>query len=403
LSLVELPRYKTDRAGRRAEIGMSFFQLIIKNLRCRWARTALTVLGLAIAVTATTTLWNIAWGYAGSAKEFYAQRGVDIVVVRAGIANRLTSNLPAALADRIKSVPDVDGVDGSLTEMVSVGKALLIGIPLRGVSPDGFVVKTLTVSPGRALLSDDRGVVMIGNGLAATLRKQPGDSIDVEGKQFKIVGIIEAANPFDSNCIFAPVDDVRALMGRQKTFSEFQLKAAKTVRDDAALREVCQAIEALQDEQHQPLGLKAQPTHQFVSTATETRLGGATAWAITAIVVALSFASILNTMLMSVIERTKELGILRAIGWRRGRVLRMILSESVLISLIAALVGTLLSWVLVQILSSWSRTALLVPEALSTAALLPGFAVAIVAGITGALYPALQAASVPPIESLRYE
>jgi putative ABC transport system permease protein len=382
---------------------MLFSQVVIKNLRRRLARTVMTILGLAVAVTATTTLWNIAWGYADSAKDFYAQRGVDIVVVRAGVANRLTSNLPATLAERIESVPGVEGVDGSLTEMVSVAKAILIGIPLRGISPSGFIAKTLTVGSGRALRSDDRGVVMIGNGLAATLQKKPGDSIDVEGKQFTIAGIVDAANPFDANCIFATVEDVRALMGREQTFSEFQVKAARTVRDDAALRELCNAIEALQNDQHQPLGLKAQAAHQFVNTATETKLGGATAWAITAIVVALSFASILNTMLMSVIERTKELGILRAIGWRRTRVLRMILSESAMISLAAAVIGTLLSWVLVQILSNWSRTALLVPATLSTAALLPGFAVAIIAGIAGALYPALHAASVPPIESLRYE
>jgi ABC-type antimicrobial peptide transport system permease subunit len=81
----------------------------------------------------------------------------------------------------------------------------------------------------------------------------------------------------------------------------------------------------------------------------------------------------------------------------------MILSESAVISLAGALAGSLLSWVLVQILSNWSRTALLVPATLSTASLLPGFAVAIIAGVAGALYPALQAASVPPIESLRYE
>ena len=160
---------------------------------------------------------------------------------------------------------------------------------------------------------------------------------------------------------------------------------------------------ALQDDQHQPLGLKAQATHQFVSTATEAKLGSASAWAITAIVVVLSFASVLNTMLMSVIERTKELGILRAVGWRRSRVLRMILGESAAISLAGAIVGSVLSWVLVLILSAWPRTTLLVPTTISTAALIPGFAVAIVAGIAGAVYPAIHAASVPPVESLRYE
>src|SRR6478735_3938149 len=160
---------------------MLFFEVIVKNLRRRWARTAMTILGLAVAVTATTTLWNIAWGYAGSAKEFYRQRGVDIVVVRAGVANRLTSNLPAKIAERIKSVSGVEGVDGSLTEMVSVGKALLIGIPFRGVTPGGFISEALVVSAGRALRTDDRGAVLVGNGLAATLQKRPGDTIDVEG------------------------------------------------------------------------------------------------------------------------------------------------------------------------------------------------------------------------------
>jgi putative ABC transport system permease protein len=382
---------------------MLFSEVIVKNLRRRWARTLLTVLGLAVAVTATTTLWNIAWGYADSANEFYSDRGVDIVVVRAGVANRLTSSLRSDLAPRLKAVPGVDDVDGSLTEMVSVGKAILIGIPLRGLNPDGFAIAKLPVGEGRALTPQDKGVVIIGNAIAAALGKKPGDSLDVEGKLFQVVGVIQASNPFDANCIIAPVGDVQALMGRPGTISEFQVRAAKSVQDNAALQGVCRAIEALQDDQGQPLGLKAQPTHQFVSDATESKLGGASAWAITAIVVVLSFASILNTMLMSVIERTKELGILRAVGWRRSRVLRMILGESAVISLAGAIVGSVLSWVLMLILSAWPETTLLVPATISMAALIPGIAVAVVAGIAGALYPAIHAASVPPIESLRYE
>ena len=77
--------------------------------------------------------------------------------------------------------------------------------------------------------------------------------------------------------------------------------------------------------------------------------------------------------------------------------------EVAAISIARAIVGTILSWVLILILSNWSRTTLLVPATISTAALIPGLAVAIVAGIAGALYPAIHAASVPPIESLRYE
>jgi putative ABC transport system permease protein len=382
---------------------MLFSEVIIKNLRRRWVRTLLTILGLAVAVMATTTLWNIAWGYADSAKEFYAGRGVDIVVVRAGVANRLTSSLRSDLAVRLKALPGVEDVDGSLTEMVSVGKAILIGIPLRGLIPGGFTIEKLPIDQGRSLTPQDHGAVIIGNGIATTLEKKPGDSLDVEGKPFQVVGIIQASNPFDANCIIAPVGDVQALTGRPGTISEFQVRAAKSVKDNAELEGVCRSIEALQDEQHQPLGLKAQPTHQFVGSATEAKLGGASAWAITAIVVVLSFASILNTMLMSVLERTKELGILRAVGWRRSRVLRMILGESAVISFAGAIVGSVFSRILILILSSLPRTALLVPTTVSVAALIPGFAVALVAGIAGALYPAIHAASVLPVESLRYE
>src|SRR3954447_15754300 len=173
---------------------MLFFEVIVKNLRRRWARTVLTILGLAVAVTATTTLWNIAWGYADSAKEFYADRGVDIVVVRAGVANRLTSSLRSELGNRLKKVPGVEDVDGSLTEMVSVGKAILIGIPMRGLIPGGFTIEKLPIAKGRPLAPQDHGVVIIGNGIAATLGKKPGDALDVEGKQFQVVGIIEAGN-----------------------------------------------------------------------------------------------------------------------------------------------------------------------------------------------------------------
>ena len=65
----------------------------------------MTVVGLAVAVTAITTLWNIAWGYAESASNFYAARGIDIVVVRAGVSNRLTSSLRADLCRSLRRCP----------------------------------------------------------------------------------------------------------------------------------------------------------------------------------------------------------------------------------------------------------------------------------------------------------
>ena len=110
-----------------------------------------------------------------------------------------------------------------------------------------------------------------------------------------------------------------------------------------------------------------------------------------------------NTMLMSVLERTRELGILRAIGWTRRRVIRMILGESVVISLTGAILGLFAAWFLIRMLQQWSVTSLLMPGNVSVTAIELGIVAATAAGVAGSFYPAFRAASVPPIDALRHE
>ncbi|MCC7085848.1 MAG: ABC transporter permease [Pirellulales bacterium] len=107
---------------------------------------------------------------------------------------------------------------------------------------------------------------------------------------------------------------------------------------------VCRSIEDLTDAQQHPLGLKTQPTHQFVNGATEAKLGSSLAWAVSAIVLALSLVGVLNTMLKSVSERTREFGVLRAIGWRRSRMVRMVLGESMMLGVAGAILGGGAAW-----------------------------------------------------------
>lgn len=382
---------------------MLFLEVVLKNLRQRRTRTVLTVVGLAVAVAAIIALWNFAWGYADSAANYYAARDVDIVVVRAGVSNRLTSSLAEDRASLLAKVPGVDQVEGSLTDMVSLGRESLIGIPLRGLPPDGFAVAHLLITSGRALAPQDRGAVLLGVALASSLNKQAGDSLEIEGTQFPIVGVFQSSNPFDSNSIVAPLADVQDLMGRPATVTEFQIRASKAARSGAQLQELCRSIEALEDAEHRPLGFKAQPTHDFVETASEAKLSNAMAWATTAIVLVLSLLGMLNTMLMSVIERTRELGLLRAVGWTRQRVMRMLLSECVTISLIAAILGTAMAWILNRGLSGSATTSMFVPPHLSAHAIAVGVGAALVAGIAGTVYPAYRAINRSPVESLRHE
>jgi putative ABC transport system permease protein len=374
-----------------------------RNLFRRRTRTGLTVAAIAVAVAATTTLLSIAWHYAESADKYYQSRGVDLVVVRAGVAERLTSSLHAAAAHQLKAMPGVVAVDGSLTEMVSIGGFSLIGIPLHGYDPSGFTAASLDIQSGRALRPGDRNVVIVGTGIMESIQKELGDTIAIEGSDFKILGTFSGATPLESNSLVAPLADVQNLMDRTDQVSEFQVRVADDSSGANAVRELCQRIESLRDEHDQPSGFKALPTRDFVDSDTETRLALAMAYGTSSIAMLLTLLGVLNTMLMMVFERTKELGILRAIGWPVSRVIKLVLSESLLLAICGATCGLLIAATSLFLLGRWSATSTLVDQSLSPAAAACGFTMAMAACVLGAIYPAYRAATIPCTEALHHD
>ena len=155
---------------------MDFLEIILKNLLRRKSRSLLTATGLALAVAATTALLSIAWGYARSATDRYASSNVDVIVVRAGVAERITSCLSAGLADRLRALTGVAAAEGTLTEMVSLGGNSLIGVPLHGLDPSGFAMAHYAVTRGRQLRPQDRHTLILGAG--------PGDGAEkIAGRQ----------------------------------------------------------------------------------------------------------------------------------------------------------------------------------------------------------------------------
>lgn len=124
-----------------------------------------------------------------------------------------------------------------------------------------------------------------------------------------------------------------------------------------------------------------------------------TTWAISLLAIIVGGLGIINTMLMSVFERTREIGVLKAVGWSNRKILTMIVGESLVITIVSAIIGSVIGYLACTLLSPQiGITPLFTPKIFIQA-----FVIAIIVGVIGGLYPAIKAVKLPPTEALRYE
>jgi putative ABC transport system permease protein len=147
----------------------------------------------------------------------------------------------------------------------------------------------------------------------------------------------------------------------------------------------------------------AVPARDYIQGDIQIRLVKAMAWATSVIALLLGSLGVLNTMMMSVFERTGEIGVLRALGWRRSRVLNLILGEAITLGVIGSVLGALLGLAGVRAIQlSPSASTFIAPE-LPWSVIVVGGLLGISLSVLGGLYPALRGAALNPTEALRHE
>ena len=142
---------------------------------------------------------------------------------------------------------------------------------------------------------------------------------------------------------------------------------------------------------------------EFAEDVTDFQLMEDSTWAIAFLALLVGGAGMTNTMVMSVFERTREIGVLRALGWRKWRVVRMILSESVMLSLLGGLVGLVIGLVLIYSINLIPFIAGFVEFQFSPNLFAQALVTSLVLGAVGGIYPAWRASRLRPVEALRYE
>ncbi len=312
--------------------------------------------------------------------------------------NNLTNGLQEDLGKKIAAVPGVDQVVGGLLDMISFHDEGIMGVVLNGWPEGCPLFSRLTVQPGgRKLEAGDTGKIMLGRLLASNLDKKVGDKIELYGSEpFKVVGIYESPIVFENGGAVVLLSELQRIMKRPGEVTGFTIIAKKPI-DEQGIRDLCKKIEGIQQEP----ALKVKPALEFVKSVREIRMSQAIAWVTSAIALIIGAIGMLNTMIMSVFERTKEIGTLRAIGWKRSRIIRMVIGESVFLSIGGA-------WSAASAECCWSNSCRRCPmrQALcrgnvATAVIAQGFLVAIIVGVLGAIYPALWSANLLPTKALR--
>jgi putative ABC transport system permease protein len=261
-----------------------------------------------------------------------------------------------------------------------------------GINSNDLSMDDISITNGSAFSSDNE--VIIGQSAAKSMNKTVGDTLTISNETFKIVGIYETGNFMDDRGVVMSLSKLQSLTGDTGQVSLILVKATKSSNANNVQTTI---KEKYPNELTTSSSLSGMDR---MNRGLETISSGA--WAVSLLAILMGGIIVIVTMTKAVTERTREIGVLRAIGWTKQRILTMIIGESLILSLIAILVGLVIGIGIVEIISSAHIMPNIAP-AFSALLLLKGIGVALFLGIIGGLYPAYRASRLSPTEALRYE
>src|SRR5262245_58857484 len=182
---------------------MYFATFVLKNLTRRPTRTALTVLGLAVAVGSMIALLGISDNVERAVAESFERRGIDLVALEEGKPNQTDSDLDEHLVERVRRIEGVEQVDAALASLIDVTRPSGSTIPALsfGWPQDNFGYNDLKIIDGRRLRAGDTRKAMLGNVLAGHLKKGFGDTILIQAEPFEVIGVFESFTVFENGAV----------------------------------------------------------------------------------------------------------------------------------------------------------------------------------------------------------
>ncbi len=362
--------------------------MILRNLWRRRVRSLLTLFGIAIGVAAVVGLNAMALGMG---KNYGTAVGVsnDLLVSQANSIDIAFSSLDEEVGQRLQAVPGVRSVEPGIYGWVNtpdVPYFLVFGYEVEATAMHHYrVVEGKPITGPRQLV--------LGRRAADDMHKGVGDNLRIYGRPYQVVGIFETGQGMEESGGVVTLDDAREITQKERKVSLFQLGLQRGA-DIAAVKARIATIDK---------NLVASTSSEQEANQQWTGMLQGFAWGVSAIAILIGGLGMMNAMVMSVLERTREIGTLRAVGWSRRRVVSMILGEALVLSVLGGLLGLGLGVLFTEGAARVPGVGAMLTGVYTPAIFAQGMVTAVLLGLLGGLYPAWTAAGLQPVEALRYE
>ncbi|MDE0200564.1 MAG: ABC transporter permease [Caldilineaceae bacterium] len=363
--------------------------MIFRNLIRRPVRSGLTLLGIAIGVAAVVALGSIAEGISTNFAVVVGGSSNDLLITQADAIDPAFSSLDDTIGERLLSVPGVERVEPGVYAWVTTPELpffLLFGYEIGSTAMDHYrIVEGKPVSgPGQ---------IAIGRRATESIDIDVGGNIRIHGTPYRVVGIYETGQGIEESGGVLTLEDAQDAAQFERKVSLYEIGLRRGDDADTTI----QRIESLD------LELKISKTSERETNQQYDQMLQGFAWGIAAIAIFIGGLGMMNSMVMSVLERTREIGTLRALGWSRWRILWIILGESLTLSTFGGVIGVFLGIGLAELAGTVPGMGVLLEGVYTPAILIQGLVTALVLGLVGGVYPAWRASGLRPVEALSYE